>query len=169
MRIFILLLPFLFPLQLKKMQPVNTDNAVVFHIKNFGISTKGEFTGLKGVINWDAANPSNSFFDVTIDAASINTGIKSRDNDLREKKYFDVKNYPVIRITSTKISNGQFIGNLTIKGITKGIQFPFTATPNSNGVLFKGSFTIKRSEFQVGEGSSVLSDYVEVDLAVPAS
>lgn len=157
------------PFQLKKLQPADADNAVTFNIKNFGINTKGEFKGLKGVIQWDAANPSNSKFDVTVDATTIDTGIKSRDNDLREEKYFDVKNHPVIRMTSTKVTADQFVGSLTIKGTTKAIAFPFTATPSAGGgVNFKASFTIKRSEFGIGGGSTVLSDYVQVDLNVTA-
>lgn len=168
MRFLLLLLPVIFSFQLMKYHPVDAGNAVTFNIKNFGIGTKGEFSGLKGTINWDASNPSNSFFDVTVDAATINTAIKARDNDLRGEKYFDVQNYPVIRITSTKISDGQFTGKLTIKGITRPVSFPFTATAEGDGVNFKGSFSIRRSDFNVGGGSAVLSDHVDVELNVSA-
>lgn len=169
MFLLFLLIPVLMPLQLRKLQPTDADNAVTFNIKNFGINTKGEFKGLKGAIQWDAANPSNSKFDVTIDAATIDTGIKSRDNDLRDEKYFDVKNHPVIRMTSTKVTADQFVGNLTIKGTTRAIAFPYTVNASSGGgVNFKASFTIRRSDFGIGGGSTVLSDYVQVDLDVMA-
>ena len=59
-------------------------------------------------------------------------------------------------------------GNLTIKGATKAISFPFTATKTANGYLFSGSFTINRLDYGVGKSSMVLSDDVDVTLKVQA-
>jgi polyisoprenoid-binding protein YceI len=69
----------LFSFSLSEFRPVDKTDSVTFTIKNFGISTKGELQGLKGNIKWDAANPSNSSFDVNVDVNTINTGIDLRD------------------------------------------------------------------------------------------
>jgi polyisoprenoid-binding protein YceI len=58
-------------------------------------------------------------------------------------------------------------GKLTIKGKSKDIIIPFTATPGTDGYLFKGSFKINRKDFGVG-GTSTISNELEVFLNVVA-
>ncbi|HTS43183.1 MAG TPA: YceI family protein [Puia sp.] len=152
-------------------KPVDKGSSVQFKIKNFGFNTGGSFSGLSGAIQFDPNNLSAAAFDVTVDANTINTDITMRDNHLREDTYFDVKNYPRIHFVSTKVSQsnkqGTFImyGKLTIKKTTKDISFPFTATSEDDGYLFKGEFKINRRDFDVG-GSNTISDNLEVLLSV---
>jgi polyisoprenoid-binding protein YceI len=58
-------------------------------------------------------------------------------------------------------------GNLTIKNTTKEISFPFTTTAGQTGFVFKGSFSIKRKDFQIG-GSSTISDELVLMLNIAA-
>ena len=150
---------------------VDEGSSIKFTIKNFGFSTGGSFTGLKGVISFDAAHSGNSSFAVSINAGTINTDNQSRDKHLRKEEYFDVEKHPVINLVSSSISTskpGTFLmkGKLTIKGITKEISFPFTAAAQNNGYLFSGSFKINRRDFGVGGSSMVLADNLEVSLSV---
>jgi polyisoprenoid-binding protein YceI len=154
-------------------KPTDQGSAVQFKIKNLGFSVNGSFTGLQGNIQFDPAHPDQSSFDVSVDAASVNTDNSMRDDHLRKDNYFDVKTYPRIRFQSTKIlpSNkaGAFVvsGKLTIKNTTKEISFPFSAKENQTGYFFKGSFRINRKDFQIG-GSSTISDELELMLNVNA-
>jgi polyisoprenoid-binding protein YceI len=154
-------------------KPVDEGSSVKFKIKNFGFSTGGSFTGLKGTIRFDPADLAASGFDVTLDADKINTDNENRDEHLKEETYFDVKNHPVIRIVSDRITVSNqpetfiLFAKLTIKGKTKDISFPFTATPSGDGFIFNGDFKINRRDFLIG-GSSTLSDNVEVFLEVVA-
>ena len=152
-------------------KPVDQGSSIKFKVKNFGFNSGGSFSGLQGTIDFDPEKPGESKFDVTIQAASVNTDNESRDNHLREESYFDVKNYPLIRFVSTRITgkggNFTFTGNLTIKKKTKEISFPFTISMEKDGYLFKGEFNINRKEFGVG-GSSTISDNVDVMLSVHA-
>jgi len=150
------------------LKPVDADGSVTFTIKNFGVNTTGEFKGLKGTIKWDAQNPANSSFDVSVDVNTINTGIDIRDNDLKKETYFNAEKFPTINFVSTAVSANSVTGNLTIKGVTKEINLPFTATPRGNGYLFEGKFSINRKDFGVGGGSFVLSDHVDVGLKIQA-
>jgi polyisoprenoid-binding protein YceI len=164
---------FLFPCFLMsfasvELKPSDGDNSVTFTIKNFGINTKGEFRGLKGNIKWDAENPANSSFDVSVDVHTINTGIELRDKDLMKESYFDAEKYPTIKFVSTKVSADNVTGNLTIKNVTKNISFPFSVSPSGKGYLFKGDFSINRRDFNVG-GGGVLGENVDVKLNVLAS
>ena len=155
------------------LKPLDAHNAVTFVIKNLGINTRGEFTGLKGDIEWNEEDPTQSKFSVSVAANTINTGIDSRDNHLKKEEYFDVKNYPEIKITSNAISKADegFLMNATllIKGVTKTVSFPFTAEKQPDGgLLFTGKFTVNRRDFGVGGNSVTLSDNVDVILNVMA-
>ncbi len=153
-------------------KPVDKESSLKFTIGNFGFDVHGSFSGFQGSINFDPQNPSAGSFDVTIDASTINTDNSLRDKHLKEDGYFDVANYPRIRFLSTKIAGkgGAFTmsGHLTIKGKSKDISFPFTASPADDGYLFKGSFKINRKDFGVG-GTSTISNELEVALNVHAA
>jgi polyisoprenoid-binding protein YceI len=150
---------------------VEQASALRFNIKNLGFGVDGSFTGFDGLVNFDPQNLTTSSFDVTIKAATINTDNNLRDEHLKGNTFFDVKNYPVIRLASTKIlptnkSNTYMLnGQLTIKGKTQPVTFPFTAATAADGYLFKGSFIMKRKDFGVG-GTSTVSDELEVTINV---
>ncbi len=151
------------------LKPLDNDGAVTFVIKNFGLNTSGSVKGLKGTIKWDAANPSASQISASVDVSTLNTGIDMRDKDLKEEKYFDLPKYPTINFVSTAISGNNITGNLTLKGVTKSITFPFTVTPSGSGYLFEGNFSINRRDYNVGGGSMVLNDVAKVTLKVQAN
>jgi len=154
-------------------KPVDEKSDVKFVIKNFGLNTSGSLNGLKGTISFDPSNPGASSFNVTIDANTINTGSDARDSHLKKEEYFDVGKYPAINFISTNITKDQngyaVTGNLTIKGVTKSITFPFTVENQENGIQLNGEFNINRLDFGVGGNSAVLSDNVNVSLKVFAN
>ncbi len=152
--------------------PVDAGSKVHFVIKNFGIKTGGDFTGLKGTIKFDPVNFSTTNFNVTVDAGTIDTDNSSRDGHLRKSEYFDVAKYKTISFKSTKVVKssvaGRFYvyGDLTIKGVTKPVEFGFGATPKNGGYVFDGEFTINRRDFGVGGSSVSMSDNLNVSLSV---
>lgn len=170
-----LVIPLLFLSSLVAAQnyvPVDAGSKFRFSIKNFGISTGGDFTGASGAISFNPAKPDDGSFFVELNAASVNTANGTRDKHLRGKDYFNVTAYPKLSFKSTKVSNsskaGYFyiFGILTIKGVSKEVSFPFTATPENGGMRFNGSFTINRRDFKVGGNSISLSDNLNVTLSV---
>ncbi len=156
----------------QNLMPVDEGSAIKFTIKNFGFSTYGSFSGIKGKIQFDEANIGTTSFMVSVDAASINTDNGTRDKHLLKEDYFYVEKYPVINFASVSVKKdektGFFLmtGNLTIKGITKQISFPFTEIAQKNGFLFSGTFNINRRDFGVGGSSMVMSDNLQVSLSV---
>lgn len=153
--------------------PVDEGSAISFKIKNFGFNTDGSFKGLRGTIVFDPQNVAADSFDVSVDAASVNTDNNMRDDHLRKEAYFDVDKYPRIRFVSSSVvatdAGGHYriTGKLTIKGTTKEISFPFLATAAGDDFIFKGSFTINRRDFDVG-GTSSLGNEVTLTLTVLA-
>jgi polyisoprenoid-binding protein YceI len=158
----------------QKYIPTDEESKVHFVIKNFGIKTGGDFTGLKGSIVFDPKALNISQFNVSVNSNSINTDNSTRDKHLRKSEYFDVEKYPVITYVSTKITEstvaGRFfvIGNLTIKGVTKVVQFGFSATPTATGYSFKGEFEINRRDYGVGGSSVSMADKLKVQLNIAA-
>ncbi|MFI5138295.1 MAG: YceI family protein [Sphingobacteriales bacterium] len=151
-------------------RPSDDGSSLNFTIKNFGIEVSGKFSGLQGNIVFDPANIAASNFDVSIDAASVNTGNSLRDHHLQGESYFDVKTFPRIRFVSTRVTggkNGNYVisGILTIKKQTKVISFPFSAMPSGGGYQFKGTFNINRKDFNIG-GTSTISDNLDVTLDI---
>jgi len=86
---------------------------------------RGYFRKFSGAIHI-AERPEDSWVEVEIDAASIDTGVEDRDNHLRSPDFLDVENHPKLHFKSTKLeplSNGDFKlhGDLTIRGITRPV------------------------------------------------
>jgi len=156
-----------------QLKPVDEQSAINFKIRNFGIPVNGSLKGIAGDIRFDPGKLEEAFFDITIDAGTVNTDNSLRDDHLRGEHYFDVEHHPKIRFVSTKVlpSNKtgfwMLSGRLTIKDHVKDIAFPFSATAVKGGYLFKGAFMLKRREFDVG-GTSTISDELEINLDVLA-
>lgn len=152
-------------------KPIDEKSAIGFTIKNFGIRVGGTLKGVEGTIHFDPGKLSEASFDITIDAATVNTDNSLRDDHLKGENYLDIKHYPKIRFTSTRVTTSNkadtwvMAGKLTIKDQVRDISFPFSATAAMGGYLFKGVFRINRKDFKVG-GSSTISDELEVTLNV---
>ncbi len=141
---------------------------VSFTIKNAGINVKGSFLSYSVTTKWDASDLSNSRLSATIEANTIDTGIKGRDKHLRKAKYFDVENYPQIRLESTSISKtdaGYLLkGKLTIKETTLPVEIPFTTRPSAEGIVFSGAFELDRRDYGVGKNHLIMGDEVKIEI-----
>jgi polyisoprenoid-binding protein YceI len=153
--------------------PVQEAADIKFTIKNFGVNTSGSLQGLQATIRFNEADLRSCSFHVSVDANTVNTGNTARDNHLRKEEYLDVEKHPKISFISTQVTRADksntymLAGTLTIKGISRGISFPFTAIPQNEGLLFTGSVKINRRDFKVGGSSMVLSDNLVISLSVP--
>lgn len=156
--------------------PTDDGSKVQFKIVNHLLgkqNVNGSFTGLAGKIAFNPAEPGASSFDVSVQVGSIHTGIGKRDNDLKKEKFFQQDKYPEIRIKSTKVEKngkGGYVlhGDLMMKGVTKAITIPFTATPAGNGYDFNGSFNLNRSDYKIGDKGGSIEEGVTVMLQVHA-
>jgi len=100
-----------------------------FKVRHMMISNvKGQFSGIKGSLALDDADPTNSRVEVSIDAASVNTHDPQRDAHLQSADFFDVEKFPTIsfessRITRTDDGELKVTGDLTIHGVTRSVVF----------------------------------------------
>ena len=101
-------------------------SSAVFSVKHAMISTvKGNFSTFNGSFVYDEATKTLKSLNGTIQATSIDTGIKDRDEHLRSADLFDVAKYPTITFALDEIKGDKAYGKLTMKGITKPVVLAF--------------------------------------------
>ncbi len=149
---------------------------VGFSIKNLGSKVPGEFKVFSGNLVFSKNKPEASSVSFAVDVASIDTDIEKRDKHLRSDDYFAASTYPQMTFKSESFKNVggdryRVTGPLTIKGHTKNVSIFATMerktqlwNVNGESLVFTSSFEIDRTEFGVGESSSILSNQVAVDL-----
>ncbi len=85
---------------------------------------RGTFKAFEGALEI-GETPEDSVVHVTIDAASIDTGIEDRDKHLRSEDFFDVEKYPELSFRSTAIrateEGFEVEGDLTIRDVTRPV------------------------------------------------
>ena len=69
-------------------------SSIGFQIRHLFSNVPGKFDDFTGAIQYDEANPEQSSVEVNIKTASIDTGVKMRDDDLRSPNFFDAAKYP---------------------------------------------------------------------------
>ena len=92
-------------------------------IKFDGGDPAGEFTGLKGTIQFDEKDLAGSKFDMTVDVAWINTGNGMKNTHAKSPNWFDAEQYPTIGFTSSSIKKTadgfETVGTLEMHGVKK--------------------------------------------------
>ncbi len=153
--------------------------AAQFSVRHMGISTvRGAFTKVSGSVRYDAADPSKTVIDVTIDAASIDTRVTMRDNDLRGASYFDVAKFPTLTFKSKRVEPAgsgklKVIGDLTIHGVTKEVTLdvdgPSEPMKDPRGNIHMGASAttkISRKEYGVTGGAMMVGDEIPITIDV---
>lgn len=149
-------------------QNINADKSLVdFKIRNMRMrDVTGTFKGMAGTVKFNPDNLQASDFDVCITPATVNTDNKKRDEHLQGGDFFDVSKHPGICFRSSQVSkagNGYTArGKLTMFGVTKEVEMPFTFENNT----FKGTLNLKRLDYKVGEktGTFMVGDDVEIHI-----
>ena len=141
-------------------------------------TAKGKFSKFNGTIVVDRDHPEQSSVTVTIDAASIDTGIAKRDEHLRGE-LFNVAKYPEItfksrRVKQTGANAGEITGDLTMRGVTRAITLNVQLLSNPEPSRWRVTTApLKRSQFGLvfsksAETVSMISDEVAVEIEIEA-
>ena len=157
-----------------------------FKVRHMGlIEVPGYFRDFSGEVNFDSKDVTKSSVNFKAMVTSIDTGVPNRDKHLRTADFFEVEKYPELTFRSTKVEKkgkGWIVtGDLTIKGVTKGVSIPFEIAgwlPASTRAGMKmgisGETTINRRDFGVNWGSNLpsgipaVSDDVKIVLQIEA-
>ncbi|HEV8242335.1 MAG TPA: YceI family protein, partial [Thermoanaerobaculia bacterium] len=155
-------------------------SSIGFRIRHLVSNVDGRFGDFAGTITYDPAKPENSVVDVTVQAASIDTGTPRRDDDLRSENFFDVAKYPTLTFKSVSVQKkaaGELTltGDLTMHGVTKRITVPVSVLgmlPFRGGEKagFSTTFTVDRKDYNItwnralDTGGALLGDEVTVTI-----
>lgn len=109
-----------------------THSSVGFSVRHLMISkVKGTFDQFEATFV-TGENPLDTKVTATAQVASVNTNEENRDGHLRTNEFFEADKFPTISFVSTGVKvkdaeDGEFVvtGDLTIKGITKSVDFDF--------------------------------------------
>lgn len=131
----------------------------------------GSFTGLEADIKFNEKDLSASSITASIDAKTVSTGVSLRNSDLRNKEeWLNTDKFPRISFKSGKIEKTaegyKAIGTMTIKGITKPCDIPFSFENKDAGGNFHGQFTIKREDYNIGKPGGSVGDVITIILSV---
>ena len=163
----------------------NNHTGIEFRVKHFGlVDVPGFFRDFSGSIDINAEDMTKSSVEFTAKMTSVDTGVGARDNHLRTADFFEVEKYPEMTFKSTKLEMKgpvwYLTGNLTMKGVTKSVTFPFDLVgfiPDRSGGTRVGvvaETSINRRDFGVTyganlpNGAQMLSDNVRVILNIEA-
>jgi polyisoprenoid-binding protein YceI len=159
--------------------------AIGFRVKHMGlVEVPGFFRDFTGTINYNADDVTKSSVEFTAKMTSIDTGVANRDNHLRSADFFEVEKFPEMTFKSTKVEKKgnqmTVTGDLTMKGVTKQISFPFTIAgflpPGERGTRMGATAetVINRKDFNVNydsklpNGTPSVSDEIKVNLQIEA-
>jgi polyisoprenoid-binding protein YceI len=158
---------------------------VQFKVRHLMVaSVRGNFEKVSGKIVYDEADVTKSSADITIEAASINTRVAKRDEDLRSSNFLDVAKHPAITFKSKRVEksgNGtlKMTGDLTIRDVTKEVALtvegptPAIKDPmGNNRVGGQATTKINRKDFglvwnkTLETGGVVVGDEVDITIDV---
>lgn len=158
-------------------------SAVRFVAQHIGMSrVHGRFGSFSGHIEV-AESLEDSYAEVAIDAASIDTNNSMRDSHLRSSDFLDVERFPYLHFRSSRfahVGGSRWVidGDLTIHGLTRsvrldtsyrgvrmwnGTRIGYTATAE----LHREHFTLNWQQM-LSQGIAVVGSTIEVSLDVQA-
>ena len=138
-------------------------SSLTFQVKVNDQTVSGRFPGIGAFIRFDPANLAQSSVKATIDATGIKTFNATRDSMLLKPAWFNVVDFPQAIFQSTAFSSpspNKYLckGKLSLKGIEREINLPFTLIVRGNQADMVGQTTLKRLDFKVGDGPDYASD-----------
>lgn len=144
-------------------------SSVVFKVKHKDTANfYGVFKSITGTFSIDTADATKSTLDLSVDAESIDTRNKGRDDHAKSPDFLSVKEFPSITFKSTAVKKTgdksyDVTGDLTFRGVTKPVTAKLTQT-DEKGAGVEATFSIKRSDFgnntMVGKGLSDEIDFI---------
>jgi polyisoprenoid-binding protein YceI len=150
-----------FPSANRAQVPVYEVTPVESTIK-FGVDSsvpiKGTFDKWNASMKFSSTDVRSGVLEIEIQADSVNTGSGLKDNKLKSKDFFDVKDSPTITFKSTKVvqtgpNTFDLEGDFTIRGVTKTEKL--TLTDNGKGTTsgsIDGTMAFDRKDYGMTSG-----------------
>jgi polyisoprenoid-binding protein YceI len=130
--------------------------SVEFSVKSFWglVTVHGCFDRFVGFYE---IGPDGARIQLTIDAESLDTGNRKRDEHLRSADFFDVAEHPQVKFTSSRVydvGNGilHVVGELEAAGAVVHIEFPALVSDLDGDVEAEVTTTVDQERFGMSNG-----------------
>jgi polyisoprenoid-binding protein YceI len=144
----------------------------------FGVDSsvpiKGTFDQWNASMKFSSTDVRSGVLEIEIQADSVNTGSGLKNNKLKSKDFFNVKDSPVITFKSTKVvqtgpNTFDLEGDFTIRGVTKTEKL--TVTDNGKGSTsgsIDGTMAFDRKDYGMNRNIPFIkiADRVEVNVSL---
>ena len=136
-----------------------------------GEAINGAFSNYSATIAFDAKQLAASRVKVSIDLTSVASGDNDRDSSLKSSDFFATSAFPKAVFEANSFSQRDAIhfvahGKLTLHGVTKSCDLPFTLTTKGKSATMSGTTTIDRIAYGVGSGDWAKTDAVPAKVTV---
>ena len=130
---------------------------IMFRATSRLMNAEGHFSRFSGDVVVDPEAVSSARIMLTIDAASLDTGIDMRDRHLRSADFFDVERYPTIDFHSVRVESGgrraTVVGRLTLHGVTRQVAVPVDVQISNAALVASGEFIVNRGDYAMNYNS----------------
>ena len=144
------------PAMASTVYPVQAGSSLQFQGTQQGEKFTGAIKQFDARINFDPGQLANSSFEVTMQLKSMDTRSTERDLAMQTSDWFDVSHYPIATFKTTSFrQTPQGVAadaDLTIKGRSKHIIFPFVWQKTPAGATLDAKVPLDRLDFGLGAG-----------------
>lgn len=157
---------------------IGKGSSLRFHTSWSGVAIEGGFGGFDGTIRFSPEQLDKSRVEVRVRTASVFSGDAQRDETLKSADWFDTGAHGLATFTANhfrKTGPGRYVANgtLSIKGVSLPLSLPFTLDINGDRATMRGTATVDRTAYEIGQDTFEATDEVpaavKVDVAVNAT
>ena len=134
----------------------------------------GVFRQFDTRMHFDADQPTQGRLDVTIAIKSADMDSADVNKAIGGAEWFDFARFPQAEFHATDIhptQAGRYLarGMLSLKGVQRPVDVPFTWTVTGDTAHMEGEFIVKRAVFGIGSGEWAATNVVGADVKVKFS
>jgi polyisoprenoid-binding protein YceI len=146
-------------------------STVKFFVKA-SVALAGTFDKWESTLVFTSTDVTTGVLDIKIQADSVNSGSGMKDDKLKSKDFFDVKENPLITFHSTKVvqtgpTTFDVPGTFTIRGVSKPETLTLTVSGIGKGTgAITGTMAFDRKDYGMNSGIPFIkiADRVEVTI-----
>jgi polyisoprenoid-binding protein YceI len=148
---------------------------IKFHVES-SMDLTGNFDKWNATLTFTSPEVTTGVLDIEIQAASVNTGSGMKNGKLKDKDFFDVKEFPDISFKSTGLvqtgaNTFDIPGNFTIRGVSKPETLHLTVSGVGTGSgAIVGTMAFDRKDYGMNKNIPFMkiANRVEVSVDIKA-
>jgi polyisoprenoid-binding protein YceI len=149
---------------------VREHSSIKFHVKS-SVTIAGKFDEWNASLTFPPPDERTGSLEITIEAASVDTGSGLKNGKLKGKDFFDVEQNPQIIFKSTKfVPTGphtyEVDGDFTIRGVANPEKLTLTVSGRGTGSGdLRGAMVFNRKDYGMTKGIPFIrvADHVDVN------